>query len=426
MSMSDKARPDRTAYKVGWLCALPEEWKAARDMMDDIYDPPLDSFSRDPNQYSYGRIGNFKVVLTQVADGGTNLAASAATNMIRSFELSYLLVVGMYDLFAHLLPLDTDLRSGGGVGGLENADVRLGDVVVSMPSKGSPPLIEYDFIKEFEGSDFKFNGMLHNNPPMAIQNTVRYIANEADSLHDTLETHLDAWSKRDMPAEERRRGQFPGRESDILFETGYEHIPQRADTCELCDKARVRFRAERANERPRVHLGLIASGDKVVKSSRKRDDIVEKVLRHHGQILCFEMEGAGAIRDQPYLVIRGVCDYADSHKNDAFHDYAALTAAAYAKTLLYHLRTETMPENKAQPSILKNQKPTIVDAKSVDSLLIFTAKDTRLNGTLMGPSECELSEISVGGPFPSSRHLKITSSADELSLCEFYTRKLLS
>jgi hypothetical protein len=36
----------------------------------------------------------------------------------------------------------------------------------------------------------------------------------------------------------------------------------------------------------------------------------------------------------PFLVIRGICDYSDSHKNKKWQGYAALTAAAYGKMLL--------------------------------------------------------------------------------------------
>ena len=36
----------------------------------------------------------------------------------------------------------------------------------------------------------------------------------------------------------------------------------------------------------------------------------------------------------PCLVIRGICDYADSHKNRIWQPYAAAVAAAYAKELL--------------------------------------------------------------------------------------------
>ena len=51
-------------------------------------------------------------------------------------------------------------------------------------------------------------------------------------------------------------------------------------------------------------------------------------------ILCFEMEGAGLMNHFPCLVIRGICDYADSHKNQEWQEYAAMAAAAYAKDLL--------------------------------------------------------------------------------------------
>ena len=50
----------------------------------------------------------------------------------------------------------------------------------------------------------------------------------------------------------------------------------------------------------------------------------------------WEMEAAGLMNHFPCLVIRGVCDYADSHKNDAWYPYVAMTAAAYAKEFLYY------------------------------------------------------------------------------------------
>ena len=51
-------------------------------------------------------------------------------------------------------------------------------------------------------------------------------------------------------------------------------------------------------------------------------------------IICFEMEAAGLIDNFPCLVIRGICDYADSHKNKQWQEYAAATAAAYAREIL--------------------------------------------------------------------------------------------
>jgi nucleoside phosphorylase len=46
------------------------------------------------------------------------------------------------------------------------------------------------------------------------------------------------------------------------------------------------------------------------------------------------MEAAGLMNDFHCLVIRGICDYSDTHKNDQWQRYATATAAAYAKELL--------------------------------------------------------------------------------------------
>ncbi|RYP21593.1 hypothetical protein DL767_009233 [Monosporascus sp. MG133] len=46
------------------------------------------------------------------------------------------------------------------------------------------------------------------------------------------------------------------------------------------------------------------------------------------------MEAAGLMNDFPCLVMRGICDYGDSHKNDGWQRYAAAAAAAYAKEFL--------------------------------------------------------------------------------------------
>ena len=69
-----------------------------------------------------------------------------------------------------------------------------------------------------------------------------------------------------------------------------------------------------------------------MRSGRDRDEIA----RRDG-VIAFEMEGAGCweiLRESSCLIIKSVCDYADSHKNKLFQDYAAAVAAATAKALL--------------------------------------------------------------------------------------------
>ena len=46
------------------------------------------------------------------------------------------------------------------------------------------------------------------------------------------------------------------------------------------------------------------------------------------------MKAAGLMDTFLCVVIRGICDYADSHKSKQWQEYAAAVAAAYAKELL--------------------------------------------------------------------------------------------
>lgn len=119
----------------------------------------------------------------------------------------------------------------------------------------------------------------------------------------------------------------PGLEQDRLFEADYDH-PKQSRTCQRCDTTQVVDRHSRKTQDPAIHYGLIGSGNQVLKNSSARDLLGEQ------DILCVEMEAAGLMDDFPCLVIRGICDYCDSHKNKRWQPYAALVAAAYAKELL--------------------------------------------------------------------------------------------
>lgn len=65
-----------------------------------------------------------------------------------------------------------------------------------------------------------------------------------------------------------------------------------------------------------------------------RDENTREKLRKELDVLYSRIEAAGLMDNLPCLVIRGVCDCADSHKNKEWQPYAAATAAAYAKELL--------------------------------------------------------------------------------------------
>lgn len=120
----------------------------------------------------------------------------------------------------------------------------------------------------------------------------------------------------------------PGTQYDSLYDAQYDHLGGHT-TCSQCDVGRLVDREPRPSTDSVVHYGLIAFGDQVMRHGATRDRLGKKL-----DILCFEMEAAGLMDDFPCLVIRGICDYADTHANKRWEGYAAMTAAVYAKELL--------------------------------------------------------------------------------------------
>ena len=120
---------------------------------------------------------------------------------------------------------------------------------------------------------------------------------------------------------------YQGAEQDQLFEAAYDH--EGDETCDKCDINKVVARLARKDSAPKIHYGNIASGNEVMKHGVTRD----KIAQDEG-VICFEMEAAGLMDHFPCLVIRGICDYADSHKNNIWQLYAAAAAAALAREFL--------------------------------------------------------------------------------------------
>ncbi|KAL5359317.1 nucleoside phosphorylase domain-containing protein [Aspergillus floccosus] len=119
-----------------------------------------------------------------------------------------------------------------------------------------------------------------------------------------------------------------GQDEVRLFSADHDQLAS-ALTCDTCDPSKCIPHKPRNINTPVVHYGLIASGNQVMKHGPTRDRLAKEL-----GIICFEMEAAGLIDNFPCLVIRGICDYADSHKNKTWQKYAAAVAAAYAKDLL--------------------------------------------------------------------------------------------
>lgn len=205
-------------------------------------------------------------------------------------------------------------------------DVHLGDVVVSQPGGRFGCIVQYDCGRTVKGGRFEHTTILSEPPRKLLQSMQTLKENhalEGDRLPYTLRSMFEKLGST------APNFAFPGMEHDQLFDASYEHESGDAD-CDDCDSRRVPQgwrRRERSD--PQIHYGTIASANQVMRHGPTRD----KVAKDVGAI-CFEMEAAGLMNSFPCLVIRGICDYADTHKNKNWQGYAAATAAAFMKELL--------------------------------------------------------------------------------------------
>jgi hypothetical protein len=187
-------------------------------------------------------------------------------------------------------------------------------------------VVQYDYGKTIRGGRFQKTGTL-NQPPQVLLTSIAQL--QADNLAERKHFIATILSEKQEPMHGTMAiFTYPGQEQDQLFRSTYDHEGSE-DTCTRCDKEQLVYRDQRTSEEPEIHYGLIASGNQVMKDGQTRDHLAQDL-----GILCFEMEAAGLMNQLPCLVIRGICDYSDSHKNKKWQGYAALTAAAYGKVLL--------------------------------------------------------------------------------------------
>lgn len=306
--------PQLQDYTVGWICAIQTEYVAACELLDEEHETPQFDTAGDNNTYTFGRIGNHYVIIATLPKGkyGTTSAAAVARDMLRSFRSIKLgLMVGI----------------GGGAPSKKH-DIRLGDVVVSSPTGRTGGVIHYDFGKTIQSRKFQRTGSLDTPPLFLLTAISRLGALHERQGHKIAETAADVVAKNPRL---RRKYQRPDRTDDRLYPALFLHQDDDKSCKDVCKELEIIERSPRSQDEddPAVHYGLIASADRLMKDALVRDELATKE-----GILCFEMEAAGLMDHFRCLVIRGICDYSDTHKNDFWQGYAALTAAAYAKELL--------------------------------------------------------------------------------------------
>lgn len=331
---------DRDGFTIAIICALSLEAEPVEALFDEIYDQHGEIYGkqfRDPNSYTTGRIGSHNVVLSYMPGIGRGAAASVASSLRVSYTgVQLALVVGI----CGAAPCPSDKQQ-----------IFLGDVIIS------DSVIQYDFGRQYPGGFQRKMGVKDTlgRPGQEISSFLERLRGPRSRSRSILQAKISEHVQ--LLRESEYELQLPGSD-DVLFDPSFTHKHRRPkgepfkcvcfdedrpdDACaeaiqEPCGKLdcdenhiiRRRAAIPLTSDAVSIHIGTIASGDTVMKSGEGRDKLVgsEKVLG-------FEMEGAGVWDNIPCIVIKGVCDYADSHKSEDWQEYAAGTGAAAAKAFL--------------------------------------------------------------------------------------------
>jgi nucleoside phosphorylase len=332
-------------YQLAIVTALPKEFAAVEVMLDQHYDVAIPS---DPVRYTVGTIGPYPVVVTLLPKMGNNPATAVSSNLLRSFpNMSDVIMVGI----------------AGGVPNPENTGdhVRLGDIVVSMDAG----------VMQFDVG--KFEQIVHDGEPVRKYFTIRASDPPPSSRLQQAVRVLEArrirgerpWERYIARATVLENAARPSGMTDILYDSQDPNriIPHPQD-------------AMRIPEQPKLHYGLIGSSNMLLKEPGLRDR-----LRDEYKVRAIEMEGSGIATaawmsgTAGYLLIRGICDYCDSHKNDAWQGYAAAVAAAYVRVLIETIPVKTAMSATTQSSTtqLNKLRRVLVDFFNMDELKLLCA-----------------------------------------------------
>ncbi|KAH6693948.1 nucleoside phosphorylase domain-containing protein [Plectosphaerella plurivora] len=341
---------DRNGFEVGIICALGLEFDAVRAVCDEIWSDKGVEYGvkdGDKNRYTTGRIGKHPVVLVRLTAMGKEPAARASAYLQMSYpKLRLVLLVGIC----------------GGVPMNKGDEIRLGDVVISHR------IVEYDFGRLYpDGVDAKDADGRHK----VDTDISAYIESLRDGDSRKALDRLFLQSLETMTQKESNRiYKSPGIHTDVLFHAKYRHKHQqprvedpqcRACSSQwdpVCEEAKKQSCAEvgcddkwlvrgaltteepRISDRtPALHFGAMGCGNLVIKCAENRDRIARRK-----NVIAFEMESAGVFQTFAGVVVKGVCDYADSHKNKNWQFHAAATAAAATAAMLEQFTPSDRPQ----------------------------------------------------------------------------------
>ena len=320
---------------MAWLCALPlSEAVAALTMLDEEHEE-LPQDDNDENTYTYGSIKGHNIVIACMPPGQPGKVS--ASRMVQSLPASFPnLRIQLFVGIGGGIPCNPPTKDA-------TKDIHLGDVVVGWPDEtGASAVVQYDLIRNT--SKVKERLSIMDKPSRRLLSALGRMLTDRVRGKEFFSSHLTKLIQVGV-----KGFGHPGSEQDTLYQSDYEHAD--SATCDDCDRAKVVPRESRLY--PVFHQGTIASGDTVVKDAQLRDEIGRQC---HGA-KCVEMEAAGVVDQTHCLVIRGIADYADSHKNQIWQPYAAATAAAFARELLLTIQPSAVAKMEPVQSTSQIEMP---------------------------------------------------------------------
>ncbi|KAK4443845.1 hypothetical protein QBC34DRAFT_198771 [Podospora aff. communis PSN243] len=307
-------------YTVAWICVIPAEYTAGKTFLDKQHGKPEDVSAHDNNDYTLGSIGEHNIIIALLPSH--DFGVSSADKVIRSLAHSFpsvriCLMVGI-----------------GGGAPTQKHDIRLGDIVVGATSDGQGGVLHHDLGQIIQRQTHQPTDLLQR-PPMVLRAAVSGLQAQYEEKGHRFEQAIKAVLE-DHPRL-RRKFQRPEPATDKLFKSDVAHNVSWTRVCSD-DQSNLVSRPRRIDKGgPTIHYGSIFSADQLIEGASLRD----RIAAEH-DVLGFEMEAAGLMTNVPFLVIRGISDYCDSHRNKEWQGYAAMAAAAYAKDLLCRIPVDVI------------------------------------------------------------------------------------
>ncbi|KAI1322280.1 hypothetical protein F5Y16DRAFT_413326 [Xylariaceae sp. FL0255] len=314
MAQSNLKQLHRKDYHVVWVCpgvAL----DPARLMLEEEHDRPVYDANYDDNTYICGTMEGHNVVLATNPPGmaGNVTAGRLAVPIFKTFpNVKMTMLIGIGGGVPSPTPADDTLK-----------DIHLGDVVVGWPGDGKQAVVYYESGR-LHSDKFEILGTI-DRPDWVLLNALGIL----ESYHKFGTTRFSEHLKR---LDKHKQFAHPDLQQDKLFQPSYGH-KEGKESCAECDDREMVYRNPRTREHQDqfiFHRGRIGTGNAIVVDANQRDLISERC----GGLQCIEMSAAGVDASRNCLVIRGISDYCDTHKNGVWKHYAAAKAAVFGRELL--------------------------------------------------------------------------------------------